>query len=91
MAFDDVTLFEITVEDPFATEPDDREGESIDVTEAPAAEAESSGGRARKILALVVVVAALALAAWWAIGRRGEADADFETEEVEPGVERVEA
>jgi ferric-dicitrate binding protein FerR (iron transport regulator) len=91
MAFDNVTLFEITVEDPFASEPDERAGESIDATEAPATEAETGGGRGRKLLALVLAGAALALAAWWALGRRGEDEADFETEEVEPGVERVEA
>lgn len=86
MAFDNVTLFEITVEDPFAS--GERAGESIDVTEEP--EEESGGGRGRKILGLVLVAAVLALAARWFLDRRSEDDADYETEEVEPGVERVE-
>lgn len=87
MAFDNVTLFEITVEDPFASGPDELESPA---STAESATSDEGGGRGLGLLALVVAGTVLGLAAIWLARRRG-ADDDYETEAVEPGVERVEA
>jgi len=97
MAFDNVTLFEINIEDfPFdgASESAETE-ESVEITEEPgeAYDSEaSSGGRVRRVVGFLFGAVALAAVARWAAQRRGSDEADtFETEEIEPGVERVEA
>ena len=85
MAFDNVTLLDITLEDPFASDENERE-QPVDTPEPTS----DGGGRGLGLFALVVVGAALGLAALWIARRRSEDD-DYETEEIEPGVERVEA
>jgi len=95
MAFDNVTLFEINFREfPFGGETaDETEGESVEITEEPDADesSEASGGRGRTAAALLFGAVALAAVARQVAKRRGSDDADeFDTEDLEPGVERVE-
>lgn len=94
MAFDNVTLFEINVEDPFSDRTDGTRARAESVsgpTDDAGSDSGSSGGRGRRLLGLFVVVGVLAGVAYWLNKRRGGDEDDFETEEIEPGVERVEA
>ncbi|NLV09089.1 MULTISPECIES: hypothetical protein [Halomicrobium] len=90
MAFDNVTLFEINVADPLGDEPTDAGPASEpDEPAADSATADAGGTLALRLLGLVAAVATVGLAVRWLRQRRSEAEADYETEEIEPGVERV--
>jgi len=92
MAFDNVTLFEINFEEfPFGGETsDESEAESVEISEASDEASEESSGRGKKAVGLLFGAVVLAVVARQVAKRRGSDDAEFETEEVEPGVERVE-
>ena len=90
MAFDNVTLFEINVADPLGDEPTDTEPASEpDEPVADSATADTGGTLVLWVLGLVAAVATVGLAARWLRQRRSETASDYETEEIEPGVERV--
>ncbi|ACV47029.1 MULTISPECIES: hypothetical protein [Halomicrobium] len=90
MAFDNVTLFEINVADPLGDETTDAEPASEpDEPVADSATADAGGNSALWLLGLVAAVVTIGLAARWLRQRRGESESDYETEEIEPGVERV--
>lgn len=95
MAFDNVTLFEINFEEfPFGSESsDEADAESVAVAEAPVADeaSEASGGRAQRVVGLLFGAVVLAAVARQVAKRRGGDADEFDTEEIEPGVERVEA
>jgi len=96
MAFDNVTLFEVTIEDlPFGDATSDEsakaEEKTVEITEAEAESDDASGGRSRRVLGFGLAVVTLALVARWVANRRGSEDEEFDTESVEPGVERVES
>jgi hypothetical protein len=98
MAFDNVTLFEINIQDfPFGGETGEtaETEESVEIADEPSTESESeasSGSRARRVVGFLFGAVILAAVARWAAQRRGsDEDEAFETEEIEPGVERVDA
>jgi len=95
MAFDNVTLFEINLREfPFGGETSDETAtESTEVTEeSTETDDGETGGRGRRVAGLLFGAVILAVVARQVAKRRGGEDYDeFETEEVEPGVERVEA
>lgn len=92
MAFDNVTLFEINVADPLGRESGTETGRPVERPVEPEAETGSSSGGLVRLLGLAVAGAVLAGAAYWLFQRRQSDDeTEFSTEEIEPGVERVES
>jgi hypothetical protein len=100
MAFDNVTLFEVNIDDlPLGSARSDESAKADEATveiqeaepEHETTDEETSGGRGQRVISFGLAVVTLALVARWVANRRGSDDEEFETESVEPGVERVES
>ncbi|WP_225332660.1 hypothetical protein [Halomicrobium urmianum] len=90
----DVTLFEVHVDNlPFSTGSGKQSTSKSDSQQQEQSSDSSSGLKSRlpKLLAVLVVVAAVGVAVKKFRGGSDDEDTELQTEEVEPGVERIEA
>ncbi len=90
----DITLFEVHVDNlPFSTGSSKQSKSDSDSKSSKSKSSKSGGSKSRlpKLLAVLVVVAAVGVAVKKLRGGSKDEGEELQTEEVEPGVERIEA